>query len=62
MISSNELQSVPAGRDEIEAKFEGASLGNKIFCGENLGCQISVSYLATFLKYPLSRHNRLQYR
>ena len=62
MISSNELESARPGGDEIEAKFEGASLGNKIFSGENLGCQISVPYLATFSKYPLSRHNLLQYR
>ena len=51
MIPSNELESARAGGDEIEAKFEGASLGNKIFCGENLGRQISVPYLATFPKY-----------
>ena len=62
MISSNELESARAGGDEIEVKFEGAGLGSKIFSGENLGCQISVPYLATFLKCPLSRHNRLQYR
>lgn len=30
MISSNELESARAGGDEIEAKFEGASLGSKI--------------------------------
>ena len=51
MILSNELESARAGGDEIEAKFEGASLGNNIFCGENLGRQISVPYLATFPKY-----------
>ena len=61
MISSNELESVRAGGDEIEAKFEGASLGNKIFSGENLSCQISVPYLAAFPKCPLSRLNHLQY-
>ena len=43
MISSNELESARAGGDE-------ASLGNKVFSSENLGCQISVPYLATFLK------------
>ena len=62
MISSNEPESARAGKVEIEAKFEGATLGNKIFCGENLRSQISVPYLATFLKYPLSMLNRLQYR
>ena len=44
MISSNELESARAGGDEIEAKFEVASLGNKIFSSENLGCQISIPY------------------
>ena len=60
MILSNELESARAGRDETETKFQGASLGNKIFCGENLRRQILVPYLATFLKYTLSRLNRLK--
>ena len=62
MISSTELESVRAVRDEIEAKFEGGSLGNKICSGEKLSCPISVPFLATFPKYPLSRLNRLKYR
>ena len=31
-----------AGRHQIEAKFGGVSLGNEIFCSENLRCHILV--------------------